>query len=105
MIDAGRVEWMLRNVVDVEGSNTGLEEIGKHLKRQKGEGVETVNIAMRRRRAAMTVEQRRLERTRNVQVNMPQPSPQRPCNREVPSFNDPTIRSERCVNFTTACRV
>ena len=50
MVDAGRVEghveWMLRNVVDVERSNTGLEEMGKHLKRRKGEGVETRNISI-----------------------------------------------------------
>ena len=38
------VEWILRNIFDVGGSNTGLEGIGKHLKRQKEEGVETENI-------------------------------------------------------------
>ena len=38
------VEWIWRNVFNGEGSNTGLEGIGKHLKRQKGEGVETENI-------------------------------------------------------------
>ena len=36
------VEWIQRNILDVEGSNTGLEGIGKHLKMQK-EGVETEN--------------------------------------------------------------
>ena len=60
------VEWIQRNVFDVGGSSTGSERIGKHLKRQRGEGVETENV--RCQRAAMPVEQRRLVRTRNVQV-------------------------------------
>jgi len=52
---------------------------------------------MRRRRAAMTPDQRRLERTRNVPpVNTPQHSRQTPCNREVPSFNDPAIIRKMC---------
>ena len=37
------VEWILRNIFDVGRSNTGLEGKGKHLKRQKEEGVETEN--------------------------------------------------------------
>ena len=35
------VEWIRRNVFDIGGNSTGSEGIGKHLKRQKGEGVET----------------------------------------------------------------
>ena len=38
------VEWIRRNVFDVGGSSTGSERIGKHLKRQRGEGVETVSV-------------------------------------------------------------
>ena len=38
------VEWIQRKVFDVEGSNTGLEGIGKYLKKWKGEGIETKNI-------------------------------------------------------------
>ena len=34
------VEWIQRNVFDVERSNIGSKSIGKHLNRQKGEGVE-----------------------------------------------------------------
>ena len=38
------VEWIRRNVFDVGGSSsTDSERIGKHLKRQIGEGVETEN--------------------------------------------------------------
>ena len=37
------VEWMRRNVFDVGGSSTDSERIGKHLKRQRGEGVEIEN--------------------------------------------------------------
>ena len=37
------VEWIRRNVFDVGGSSTNLERIGKHLKRRRGEGVETEN--------------------------------------------------------------
>ena len=49
MIDGGVhghccVEWIQKNVFDVGGSSTGSEGIGKHLKRQKGEGIETENI-------------------------------------------------------------
>ena len=33
-----------RNVFDIGGSSTGSERIGKHLKRQKGEGVENENV-------------------------------------------------------------
>ena len=46
MIDGGiaRVEWIQRNVFDVGGSNTSIEGIGKHLKRRKGEDVETKNV-------------------------------------------------------------
>ena len=36
------VEWTPRNIFDVGGSNTSLEGIGKHPKRQK-EGIETEN--------------------------------------------------------------
>ena len=36
------VEWIWRNVFDVEGSSTSSERIGKHLKR--GEGIETENV-------------------------------------------------------------
>ena len=39
-----RVEWIRRNVFDVGGSNTGSERIGKHLKRQRGEGIEIENV-------------------------------------------------------------
>ena len=63
-----RVEWIWRNVFDVGGSSTGSERIGKHLKRRRGEGVETKNV--RCQRAAIPVEQRRLVKTRNVQVSM-----------------------------------
>ena len=38
------VEWIQGNIFDVGGSNMGSEGIGKHLKRQKGEGVETKSI-------------------------------------------------------------
>ena len=38
------VEWIGRNVFNVGGSSTGSEGIGKHLKRQKGEGIETENV-------------------------------------------------------------
>ena len=38
------VGWIWRNVDDVGGSSTGSEGIGKHLKRRKGEGVETESI-------------------------------------------------------------
>ena len=40
------VKWIWRNVFDVGGSSTGSEEIRKHLKRQKEEGVEIVIISM-----------------------------------------------------------
>ena len=64
-----RVEWIQRNIFNLGGSSTGSEGIHKHLKRQKGEGVETENICNVAGRAAMTVEQRGLERTTNVQVS------------------------------------
>ena len=38
------VEWIWRNVFDVGGSSTDSEGIGKHLKRRKGEGIETENM-------------------------------------------------------------
>ena len=39
------VEWIQSNIFDIEGSSTGSEGlIGKHLRRQKGEGVETETI-------------------------------------------------------------
>ena len=38
------VEWIQRNIIDVKGSSTGSEGIEKHLKRWKGEGIETENI-------------------------------------------------------------
>ena len=60
------VEWIRRNLFDVEGSSTGSERIGKHLKRQRGEGVETENV--QHRRAAIPVEPRRLVRTRNIKL-------------------------------------
>ena len=66
----------------------------KLVKRQKGEGIET--IYMRHRRAAMM---RRLERTRNVHVSTSQPSPQTvlvPFNCKLPSFNDPAIIRKMC---------
>ena len=44
LIDGGRVEWIGSNVFDVGRSSTGSEGIEKHLKRQKGEGVETESI-------------------------------------------------------------
>ena len=62
-----RIEWIRRNIFDVGGNGIGSERIGKHLKRRRGEGVETENV--RHPRAAIPVEQRRLVRTRNVQVN------------------------------------
>ena len=37
------VEWILRNIFDIVGSNTGLEGIEKHLKRKKEESIETEN--------------------------------------------------------------
>ena len=37
-------EWILKNIFGVGGSDTRLEGIGKHLKRWKGEGIETENI-------------------------------------------------------------
>ena len=51
---------------------------------------------MRRRRAAMTAEQRRAERARTTQLTTPQPSQQTPCNRVVPSFDDPAIIRKMC---------
>ena len=57
-------EWIRRNVFDIGGRSTGSEGVGKYLKRRKGEGVETEN--MQSQKAAITAEQRRLERTRNV---------------------------------------
>ena len=38
------VKWIRRNVFDVAGSNIDLESIGKHLKRRRGEGIETENV-------------------------------------------------------------
>ena len=38
------IEWIRRNIFDVGESNIGTEGIGKHLKRQKGEGIETENV-------------------------------------------------------------
>ena len=38
------VEWIRKNVFDVAGSSKGLERIGKHLKRWRGEGIETDNV-------------------------------------------------------------
>ena len=38
------VEWIWWNVFNVAGSDTGAERTGKHLKRQRGEGVETNNV-------------------------------------------------------------
>ena len=37
-------EWIRRNVFDVAGCNIGLESIGKHLKRRRGECIETENV-------------------------------------------------------------
>ena len=48
-----RVEWIRRNVFDVGGRSTGSEQIGKHLQRRKGEGIETENILCHQR-ATMT---------------------------------------------------
>ena len=39
-----RVEWIRRNVIDIGESSTGSEKIGKHLKRQRGEGIKTENV-------------------------------------------------------------
>ena len=85
------VQWMQMNAFDAGESSTGAEEIEKLLKMRKEEGVETEY--MRRRRAGMTAEQRRIERTRNAL-----PSPQIPTqfNREVPSFNDPAVIRNMC---------
>ena len=38
-----RLEWIWRNVFNVGGSSKSSEGMGKHLKRWKGEGVETKN--------------------------------------------------------------
>ena len=64
-----RVEWMWRNMFNVGGSSTGSEGIGKYLKRQKGEGVETENICDVKK---LQWQRSRgdLKRTRNIQVNM-----------------------------------
>ena len=35
------VKWMRRNFFDIGRGNTGSERIGKQLKRQRGEGMET----------------------------------------------------------------
>ena len=48
------IEWIRRNILDVGGSSTGSEGMQKLLKRQKGEGIETMNSYMRCRRTAMT---------------------------------------------------
>ena len=63
------VEWIQRNVFNVGRRNTGLEglwETPKEVERRRHGNQEY----MQPQRAAMAVEQRRLERTRNVQVNM-----------------------------------
>ena len=44
MESIAHVEWIQRKIFNIGVSNTGSEGIGKHLKRQKGEGVETENI-------------------------------------------------------------
>ena len=44
MESIAQVEWIRRNIFNIGGSSTGSEGIGKHLKRQKGKGVETKNI-------------------------------------------------------------
>ena len=44
VVSIARVEWIWGNVFDIGGSTTGSERIGKHLKRQKGEGIETKNV-------------------------------------------------------------
>ena len=44
MESIARVEWIQRNIFEVGESSTGLEGIGKYLKRWKGEDVETENI-------------------------------------------------------------
>ena len=38
------IEWIQRKVFDVGGSGTGSERIGKHLKRWRGENIETENV-------------------------------------------------------------
>ena len=48
------IEWIRRNVLDVGGSSTGSEGMQKLLKRQKGEGIETMNSYMQCCRTAMT---------------------------------------------------
>ena len=58
------VEWIQRSVFEERGNSTGSEEIGKHLKGRRNREY------LQRQRAAMPVEQRRLVRTRNVQVGM-----------------------------------
>ena len=58
------VKQIRRNVFDVGGRSTRSERIEKHLKRWRGEGVETKNVQCQR--AAIPVEQRRLG---NVQVS------------------------------------
>ena len=44
MESIAHAELIQRNIFDIGVSNTGSEWIGKHLKRRKGEGVETENI-------------------------------------------------------------
>ena len=64
-----QVEQTQRNVFNIGGSNTGSEVKTIHLKRWKGEGVETENISDVSCRAAKMAKQKRLEKTRNVQVS------------------------------------
>jgi len=60
------VRWMLKNVVDLGVCSTDLEEIGKRLIREDTHTKKRSRECMRHRRAAMTAEQRRLERIRNI---------------------------------------
>ena len=61
-----RFEWIQRSVFDVGGSSTGSDrETLEETERRRHRNREYMQC----RRAAMTAEQRRLERTRDVQVN------------------------------------
>ena len=67
------IGWMRSNVFDVGGSNIGTKGIGKHLKRQKGEGIETEKICDKNAMSKSCSDSKAEETSkkyRNVQVNM-----------------------------------
>lgn len=65
----------------------------KHLMKQKAEDIETESICDVK---GLWWQQSTadIKENRNVPVNTPQPSLQRPCNHKVPSFNDPIISQQ-----------